>query len=250
MSDFSEFMTSETAAAHPRSRAAGHPRRRRMKTEPCQAETTSVEYVCPLSQQQSCWVFKNNKISLVRKNGEQIDDILAAVQGEKIITDNISLIMEEGDEILRILPNGVEEKYTITNLEYNISDLFQGMEHVIIHVRKETQIDSRGPSNQQFNIYGNNSQMNINSPNANLNNINITCAELFENLRCVIDEKITDENAKSKLLNQVDELEKVQGEKSFSEKYTNFIASAANHATLWSALSPFIPAFMEIIHKI
>ena len=34
-----EKLSSETAAAHPRSRAAGHLRRRRMKTEPGQAET-------------------------------------------------------------------------------------------------------------------------------------------------------------------------------------------------------------------
>ena len=194
--------------------------------------------------------FMTNKISLVRKNGERIDNILASVQGKEIIMDNISLKMEEGDKILRMLPNGTEERYTIINLEYHLNDLFQGMEHVEIHVRKETQIDSHGPPNQNFNIYGNNSQMNINSPNANLNNINITCTELFEKLRCVIEEKITDENARSELLNQVSELEKVQGNKSFSEKYTNFIASAANHATLWGALTPFIPAFMEIIHKI
>jgi|WetSurMetagenome_2_1015567.scaffolds.fasta_scaffold63197_1 hypothetical protein len=194
--------------------------------------------------------FMTNKISLIRKNGKRIDNIFASVQGKEIITDNISLKMEEGEKILRILPNGVEEKYIITNLEYYVGESCQGMEHVKILVRKETQIDSHGPSNQQFNIYGDNSQMNINSPNASQNNITITCEELFEKLRCVIEEKITDENARSKLLNQVDELEKDRGKKSFSEKYTNFIASAANHATLWSALSPFIPAFMEIIHKI
>jgi hypothetical protein len=194
--------------------------------------------------------FMTNKVSLIRKNGERVDNILASVQGKKIITDDISLKMEEGDKILRVLPNGIEEKYLITNLEYHISELFEGMEHVTIHVRKETQIDPLSPPHLEFHTHGSNSQMNINSPNANLNTINITHNDLFEKLKNVVEEQIVDENTKSELLSQVKELEKVQGERSFSEKYTDFIASAANHVTLWGALSPFIPAFMEIIHKI
>jgi len=194
--------------------------------------------------------FYTNEISLIRKNGERVDNIFASVQGREILMGDISLKMEEGDKILRMLPNGVEEKYVIINLEYHINDLFKGMEHVTIHVRKETQIDSHSPPNQQFNIYGNNSQMNINSHNAKLNTTNVTHIDLFKKLRDVVREQITDENARSELLGRVDELEKVQEDKSFSEKYTDFIASAANHATLWSALSPFIPTFMDMIHKI
>jgi len=185
--------------------------------------------------------FMTNKISLIKKNGERVDNIFALVQGKKILVDDISLKIKEGNKIQRVLPNGMEENYIITNIKYSISELFQGMENVTIYVQKETQIDSYSHPNQQLNIYGNNSQMNINSPNANLNTINITCTELFKKLKNVIEGKIVDENARSDLLNQVEELEKAKSEKSFSEKYTDFIASAANHATLWSAFISIHP---------
>lgn len=187
----------------------------------------------------------NDKISLIRSNGERVDDIPASVQGNEIFIDDITLKMEEGDKLTRTLPNGIEETYLILNLEYYLG--FMG--HVEIDVRKETQIDLHKPSHQEFHIHGNNSQMNINSLNSSLNSINITPSELFERLKDIVDEQITDSNAKSELLSQVQELEEAGDKKSFSERYTNFIASAANHATLWVALSPLIPTFMDLLIK-
>jgi len=188
-----------------------------------------------------------DKVSLIKKNGERVNDIYASVQGKKIFMDDVSLKTEEGDKLTRTLPNGMEETYLILNAEYFLG--VKPLEHIEIDVRKETQIDPSSHPHQEFHIHGNNSQMNINSPNANLNTINITQSNLFEKLKGVIDEQITDKNIKIELLSQVEELEKAQGEKSFSEKYNNFIASASNHATLWSALYPFIPTIMDIIHE-
>lgn len=189
--------------------------------------------------------YLTDKVSLIRKNGDRVEDIPALVQGNKIMIDDIDLKMEEGDKLTRMLPNGIEEAFLILNLKYYLAS----MKFVEIDVRKETQIDARKPSSQEFHLHGNNSQMNINSPNSNLNSIIITQDKLFETLRSIVNEQITDINAKSELFNQVEKLEKAEDKKSFSERYNEFIASAANHANLWVALSPLIPTFMDLMNR-
>lgn len=191
-----------------------------------------------------------DKVSWIGKNEERVNDISASVQGNKIIIDNVSLKLEEGDEIRRMLPNGIEEVFLILNLKYYLGgELFKDLAHVSIDVRKKTQLDVN-KTHQQFHIYGNNSQMNVNSPNSTITMINITENNLFEKLRLLVNEQIADDDDKSDLLSQVDELEKTKDKKSFSEHYINFIASAANHATLLTALSSFIPVFMNIMHEL
>lgn len=185
-----------------------------------------------------------DKVSLIRKNGDIVDNIFASVQGRKVFMDDMNLKMEEGDKLIRIHPNGTEETYLILNLKYL---LFGDLSHIEIDVKKDTQIDLLKP--QELHIYSSNSQIIINSPNSNLNALNIAQGDLFERLRQVVDKNITDDNnIKAELLRQVEELEKAQGDESFSERYNRFIASAANHATLWGALSPFISPLLEIMH--
>jgi len=78
-----------------------------------------------------------DKVSLIRKNGDRIDNIPASVQGNKIFTGNTSLQMEEGDTLIRILKNGKEEKYSILNLDYYEDE---DLGHIKIDVRKETTV--------------------------------------------------------------------------------------------------------------
>lgn len=184
-----------------------------------------------------------DKVSLIRKNGDIVDNIFASVQGRKVFMDDMNLKMEDGDKLIRILPNGKEETYLILNLKYL---LFGDLSHIEIDVKKDTQIDPLKP--QELHIHSSNSQMIINSPNSKLNAFNIVQGDLFERLRQAVDTNITDNNIKMELLSQLEELEKAQGDESFSERYNRFIASAANHATLWSALSPFISPLLEIMH--
>jgi len=78
-----------------------------------------------------------DRVSLIRKNGDRTDNILASVQGNKILVGDTSLQMEEGDTLIRKLRNGIEEKYLILNLNYYEDE---ELGHIEIDVRKKTKM--------------------------------------------------------------------------------------------------------------
>ena len=192
--------------------------------------------------------FLTEKVNLIRMNGEKVDGIPASVHENEVLIVDFSLQMEEGDKLTRLLPNGLEEKYLIVNINFQRDPVDEEDSIIKISVRKETKIDTLRPIHQEFHTHGDNSPMNIDSPNSPISITNIAQDGLFENLRYLVDKQITDISAKSDLLKKVDELEDAQDKKSYLEHYTNFIASAANHVTLWVGLSPLIPALNNLIH--
>jgi len=80
-----------------------------------------------------------DRVSLIRNNGNRIDDIPASVQGNRIFVGDTSIQMEEGDILIRKLQNGLEEKYFISNLNYYEDKL---LGHIKIGVKKETKIQT------------------------------------------------------------------------------------------------------------
>jgi hypothetical protein len=52
-----------------------------------------------------------DKVSLLRKNGERVDEIKASVQSKKIIIQRSDVLIETGDLIQRKMSNGGEETY-------------------------------------------------------------------------------------------------------------------------------------------
>jgi hypothetical protein len=63
-------------------------------------------------------------------------------------------------------------------------------------------------------------------------------------MRQVIQAHIQNKEEQTQILNKLDELESAKGESIFTQKYQEFIASAANHISL---LSPFIPALTQML---
>gem|GEM_PF-5674032 len=98
----------------------------------------------------------NDTVTLKKRNGEIIENIKASVQRDKIFIDDGKLLIEEGDKIVRVLPNGLTESYLI--LHTGFYDEFQGLPaHYQMKVRKESAIEPH--SSMSFNIgtvYGSN----------------------------------------------------------------------------------------------
>jgi hypothetical protein len=63
-------------------------------------------------------------------------------------------------------------------------------------------------------------------------------------MRQVIQTRIENEVERIQILNKLDELEEAKGKNSFTQKYQEFIASAADHVTI---LAPFIPALTQML---
>lgn len=58
-------------------------------------------------------MFENDKLTLIKSDSRKYEEILADVQKNKIFINDISLPIEEGDIIIRELPNGLKEKYIV-----------------------------------------------------------------------------------------------------------------------------------------
>lgn len=193
--------------------------------------------------------YLKDRVSWIRKDGEKQDNILALIQKNQIFMDDLSLKIEEGYKIARVLPNGIEELYSIICIDY-ISG-FDGIDHMEIDVQKETAIRDRNVTHVEYHQHGNTEQVNINSTDSSLNKFDIMKNDIFLKLKDAVEENVAEDDAKSDLLRQVEVLKNTQGQRVFSKYYDEFIASAANHAILLTAIAPIIPKiYQELIKNI
>jgi nitrogenase molybdenum-iron protein alpha/beta subunit len=185
--------------------------------------------------------FFNAKVTLKKQNGEEYTDIPASVQSKKIFIDDVSIPIEEGDHLVRKLPNGLEEYYLVLDRGY--FDQIQDIEaHYQVSVQKESTRKLNNSSTNNYNINGTNERIVINSTDNSLNIKNIN-KNLFDRLRNIVNENVQDE---SEIIGAINNMEDNIGKPSFKDSYNNFIQSAANHMAL---LAPFIPLLTDLLTK-
>jgi hypothetical protein len=187
--------------------------------------------------------FFNAKVTLKKQNGEEYTDIPASVQSKKIFIDDVSIPIEEGDHLVRKLPNGLEEYYLVLDRGY--FDQIQDIEaHYQVSVQKESTRKLNNSSTNNYNINGTNERIVINSTDNSLNIKNINYDKnLFDRLRNIVNENVQDE---SEIIGAINNMEDNIGKPSFKDSYNNFIQSAANHMAL---LAPFIPLLTDLLTK-
>ena len=81
--------------------------------------------------------FLNDRVTLVKKDGQQFENLSASVQPGLIFTDNPKIPIEDGDQFERQLPSGIVEVFTVVE-----SGFQQGLVTIPAHyqskVRKNT----------------------------------------------------------------------------------------------------------------
>jgi hypothetical protein len=184
-----------------------------------------------------------DKVSLIKEDGSRFDNIKANVQRDKIFIDDVSLPIEEGDKLKRTLPNKLVESYIVLERGYYES-IREIPSHYQVKVRKESAIPASTPSSIVYNLIGDGSRVNINSQDSSVNVKNIISGDLFEELKKAIEKNVDNDDKKSELLSQVDEMEDAQGTNRSWECYNKFIATAANYMTL---LAPFLPCLVQLL---
>jgi len=117
-----------------------------------------------------------------------------------------------------------------------------------------TQIDRRRlvPNRNErptviYSVQGDNSRLNLNSTDNSANIVVKSDAELFTKLRDRVKTEVVDEAEQKKIIDAATALEQSQGKPSFAQRYTDFIAVAANHMAV---LAPFIPALSEMLRHV
>jgi hypothetical protein len=189
--------------------------------------------------------FMTDNVSLVKANGQRIENIGANVQAKKIFIDNGSVPIEEGDILERKLPNGLVERYRVMDRGYFAA--FSGTPaHYQVQVQKETALVPRAGGTTIYNVSGLNARVNVQSTDVSTNVINVDVAQLFEQIGDAIRNGVADEEVRQRLFSQLPGLNKATTSQDYLERYQQFIASAANHMTI---IAPFLPALAQLASR-
>jgi len=117
--------------------------------------------------------------------------------------------------------------------------------HYQSKVRKETAVErTQSPSHIVYNLIGPNSRVNIQSSDSSTNIVNVETSALFEALRKTLDGSIADQALQHRLRETINAMQASAGTRSFSERYKDFIALAADHVTVFA---PFLPALTQLL---
>lgn len=185
--------------------------------------------------------FQTDTIRIISKDGNNTSaNLKAHVTPVKISLYDLSVDIFEGDFVERDLPNNRAERYEI--LEANYHDKFQVIPaHYILKVRKTTAIKPSNQTKTVYNLHGNNSRVYNHSQDHSSNIINESNNNVFNQLKQVVNDNIGENTI---LLTLLSEMEEAKGKPNYLDKYSAFIANAANHMTL---ITPFIPALTAFI---
>lgn len=111
-----------------------------------------------------------DKVDLLKLNGDVYKDIKSYVQTNLILINDISIPIEEGDSLVRILPNDMREIYIVKDRGF-ISGVGRVQSHYQVRVEKENIHKEKAANTSVNNFYGdiNNSQIQQNVQNSSQN---------------------------------------------------------------------------------
>ena len=181
-------------------------------------------------------------VTVRTKDGKTYAGVQASVQDGKVFTERADIPIRPGDEVVRRTPAGIDEVFVVVD-----PGLHMGFEDIPstyqMRVRLADAPASRG-STVIYNLTGPNSRFNINSVDSSTNVISQAPSELFEALRVAIQSRIPAGKAQQDLLDTAADLEQETGKPGFAQRYSHFMALAANHMEV---LAPFIPALTQML---
>ena len=190
----------------------------------------------------------NDRVTLVKKDGQRFENLTASVQAGLIFTDNPKIPIEDGDRFERQLPSGIVDVFTVLD-----SGFQQGLHVMPAHYQSkvlkntaESPPSPRPAAGPQVvnNLIGPNTRVNIQSSDSSTNVVSGESAVLFDNLREAIQKSSLDSTVERQLIQNVKAMQSAVGTKTFGERYKEFIAVAADHMTL---VAPFLPALKQLL---
>ena len=96
---------------------------------------------------------------------------------------------------------------------------------------------------QNIHFHGDNARLNVNSTDNSTNIASIANEQLFVQMQDTA-RSISNETERNEIVARLHELEKARGSGGFLQAYQNFMASAANHMTLFA---PFLPMLAQML---
>lgn len=184
-------------------------------------------------------------ITVVHKDGSRDENIRASVQQNKILTETVTVDITVEDRIERELPSGRKEVLFVTDVHFQNG--FGGIDafYEIKFKREGTaQHQTRPP---MVNVHVSDSpqaHVNLGSTDQSISVSGHQSNDVFEEIRELLKEHVTDENEHKRLLEGIEAMERGREEGDFITAYKVFIAMAANHMTV---LAPVLPRLADLL---
>jgi hypothetical protein len=188
-------------------------------------------------------LFKTDKIDIFKQDGSLVKaNVPAQVDRKTIVISDVSIPIECGYSIKRLLPAGIVEEYVVEDPGFD-----QGMHPMkpqyCVIVRRKDAI-SRPPTSISYHVTGVGARLNIGTYDSSHNVIfqQGSPTELFEQLRKVA--AALPESDREAIFQSIGDMEDVQGKPTFLDRYTDFMALIASHVTVFA---PMIPALTALL---
>lgn len=182
-------------------------------------------------------------IALVKKGGERHENIQADFRADGVLVPvrNLPVPIEPGDKIERQAAFDTVERYEVLDPGYEPGKHNEPAYRA--KVRSEADVErDRSQAISHIYQYGANARVNIGSEDRSVNTVYGNTNTLFSELRQAIQESSQDAEAKSELLQKVEELEEAKSQPDFLGKLADFTKAAQNATTV---IQPFLPALIE-----
>lgn len=181
--------------------------------------------------------FSEDVAFIIKPDGTRIQ-IMAEIQSKTAFISDINAPIQIGDLLER--PRGsVSDTYEVVNiLPWSRADRSFTLIPPHIQATIKPYRKPNNPTSQSLNVSGNitASTVVINSGN----DASITVTTKHDNFKDLI-KTIESVSAPKEIVDSVNDLEANVSNPTFKDKYTNFIASLANHVTVLQAVMPFMP---------
>ena len=187
--------------------------------------------------------FPTESLKIIKQDGSEINNAIGLfhIEKKKVTIEDMTIDIEEGDTIVRDLPNGKQERFTILDTGF-----MRGMGgHIPDHYNVSIERVSKFPKanahgSGYITVVNEGGRVNINSTDNSMNiQVSNDTERLFEELTTALN-GVADDS----LLESVSELKQSVGTGEYAKKYNRFIQNAANHMTI---VAPFLPAISALL---
>ena len=188
--------------------------------------------------------FMTDTLCLHKADGRVFENIKACVSGKgSIVIEDVRLPIEVGDRFTRTLPSGLTDEFIVDDPGYH--ERFSAIAaHYQVKVHRVGTERSAAPRGTTYSVSGPNARLNINSHDHSTNTVALAEAPIFADLRRVVADSSVAEGERAKLLAGIEAMEKTHSTPGFVERYTAFVALAANHMSI---IGPFIPVLSALL---
>ncbi len=195
--------------------------------------------------------FRNDVVTVVKADDERIERIKASVDPKKRIIDvsaNAATI-NDGDTLIRHLPNGQDEEYLVLDCGYTEGAAGSLPAIYECKVEKKTAIK---PSLQAPNIIynvdisGPNGRFNLHSQDLSVNLVDVDPEQLFKKLRGALAQEVEDDDRRDLLLGRVSDMKNARGTN--LPWLSSYRTVGAMHHTFCRKLEPLISRCVLIVN--